>query len=159
MDAAAKKTVLRMFSYGLFAVTARAGEGAHGMLANWITQISFEPPMLALALEHDSHMRQLLDMYGTFAVNVLETGQRELAGQLGKSFARHPDKFQAVDWQPGPITGSPILAAGLGWLECRIIDEQTTGDHILYIAEVVEAGVRREGTPLTLKETGFRYFG
>jgi flavin reductase (DIM6/NTAB) family NADH-FMN oxidoreductase RutF len=159
MDDAAKKTVLRMFTYSLFAITAKDGDGGHGILANWITQISFEPPMLALAIEHDSHVRQLMDMYGAFVVNVLESGQRELAGQLGKRFARHADKFTGIDWRPAPLTGSPILAAGLGWLECRVIDEQTTGDHVLYIAEVVEAGVHREGTPLSLKETGFKYFG
>jgi flavin reductase (DIM6/NTAB) family NADH-FMN oxidoreductase RutF len=159
MDAAAKKTVLRMFTYGLFAVTAKDGAGAHGMVANWITQIAFEPPMLALAVEHDSHMRTLIDMHGAFVVNVLESGQRELAGQLGKTFAKHPDKFKDLAWKPGPVTGSPIVEAGLGWVECRVVEEMTTGDHILYIAEVAEAGVNREGTPLTLKETGFKYFG
>lgn len=160
MDAAAKKTVLRMFTYGLFAVTAKEGEsGGHGILANWIGQISFEPPMLAFACEPDSHLRRLIDMYGTFAVNVLESGQRELAGTLGKSFAKHPGKFADVKWRPGPLTGSPIMEAGLGWLECRVIDERPAGDHILYVAEVVEAGVQREGMPLTLKETGFKYFG
>lgn len=159
MDAAAKKTVLRMFTYGLFAVTAKEETGAHGMLANWITQISFEPPMLALAVEHDSHMHQLIDMHGAFAVNVLESGQRELAGQLGKTFARHPDKFKSVVWRPGPATGSPILEEGLGWVECRVTEESGAGDHILYIAEVVEAGLNREGAPLTLKEAGFKYFG
>ncbi|HKZ70728.1 MAG TPA: flavin reductase family protein [Anaerolineales bacterium] len=159
MDAAAKKTVLRLFTYGLFAVTAKDGAGAHGMLANWITQIAFEPPMLALAVEHDSHMRTLIDMHGAFVVNVLESGQRELAGQLGKTFAKHPDKFKDLSWKPGPVTGSPIMEAGLGWVECRVTEEMTTGDHILYIAEVAEAGVNREGAPLTLKETGFKYFG
>jgi flavin reductase (DIM6/NTAB) family NADH-FMN oxidoreductase RutF len=159
MDAAAKKTVLRLFSYGMFAVTIKDDDQAHGMLANWITQISFEPPMLALAVEHDSHLRTLIDMHGMFAINVLETGQRELAGQLGKSYTKHPDKFKDIAWKPGPATGSPLLEAALGWVECRVTEELITGDHILYISEVVEAGVNREGTPLTLKETGFRYAG
>ncbi len=159
MDTAAKKTVLRLFTYGLFAVTAKDGEGGHGMLANWITQVSFEPPLLALAVEHDSHMQMLIDMHGAFAVNVLESGQRDFAGQLGRTFAKHPDKFKDVAWKPGPVTGSPIMEVGLGWVECRVLEEQITGDHNLYIAEVVEAGVNKEGEPLTLKETGFKYFG
>ncbi len=159
MDTAAKKTVLRMFTYGLFAVTIKDGDSAHGMLANWITQIAFEPPMLALAIEHDSHARQLIDMHGAFAINVLESGQRELAGQLGKTFAKHPDKFKNIAWKPGPADGSPLMEAALGWVECRVTEELPAGDHILYIAEVVGAGVNREGTSLTLKETGFKYFG
>jgi len=159
MDAAAKKSVLRMFTYGLFAVTAKDGEGGHGMLANWLTQASFEPPMLVLAIEHDSHMRLLIDMHGAFAVNVLESGQREFAGQLGRTFVKHPDKFKDVAWKPSPVTGSPIMDAGLGWVECRVTNEEAVGDHILYIAEVVEAGVNRQGEVLTLKEAGFKYSG
>ncbi len=159
MDTDAKKSVLRKFTYGLFAVTAKDAESGHGMVANWLTQISFEPPLLALAVEHDSHMRMLIDMHGAFAVNVLESGQRDLAGQLGRTFAKHPDKFKEVGWKPGPVTGSPVMEAALGWVECRVINEETAGDHILYIAEVVEAGVQRQGTPLTLAEAGFKYSG
>jgi flavin reductase (DIM6/NTAB) family NADH-FMN oxidoreductase RutF len=159
MDAATKKTVLRLFTYGLYAITIKDGEQVHGMIANWLTQVSFEPPMIALAVEHDSHMRTLIDMHGCFAISVLETGQRELAGQLGKSYAKHPDKFKAIDWKPGPVTGSPLLDAGLAWVECRVTQELISGDHILYLSEVVEVGHNREGTPLTLKETGFRYAG
>jgi flavin reductase (DIM6/NTAB) family NADH-FMN oxidoreductase RutF len=51
------------------------------------------------------------------------------------------------------------MEAALGWLECRVTEELTTGDHILYICEVVEAGLNREGTALTLKEAGFKYSG
>ena len=38
MDEAIKKTVLRMFTYGLYAVTAKHGDEMSVMTANWITQ-------------------------------------------------------------------------------------------------------------------------
>jgi hypothetical protein len=90
MDTALKKTVLRLFTYGLYAVTARHGDEVGLMTANWIVQSSFDPPMLALAAEADSRTRRLIEAGGAFAVNVYETGQRELAGQLGRTFAKHP---------------------------------------------------------------------
>ncbi len=158
MDTAAKKSVLRMFSYGLFAVTAKHGEEVSAMTVNWITQASFEPPMLALAVEQDSHSRKVIEASGAFAVNVYETGQRDLAGQLGKTQGKHPAKFNEVPHRAAP-SGLPLLEAALGWVECRVVSSVPSGDHIVFIAEVVEAGVNREGTPLTLKETGFRYFG
>jgi len=158
MDTAAKKSVLRMFSYGLFAVTARRGDEVSAMTVNWITQASFEPPMLALAVEQDSHSRKVIEAGGMFAVNVYESGQRELAGQLGKTWGKHPAKFNEVPQRASP-GGIPLLEAALGWVECRVVSSVPAGDHVLFVAEVVEAGVNREGTPLTLKETGFRYFG
>jgi flavin reductase (DIM6/NTAB) family NADH-FMN oxidoreductase RutF len=33
------------------------------------------------------------------------------------------------------------------------------GDHTIFVGEVIEAGLQREGEPLTLAETGFKYGG
>lgn len=159
MDPKVKKTVLRWFTYGLYAVTARSGDEVGVMTANWLMQSSFEPPLVTLAAEAESHTRGLIEASGAFAVNVFETGQRELAGQLGRTFAKHPGKAGELAWRPGPETGAPLLEAALGWVECRVNASVRSGDHVLYVAEVVEAGVQREGTPLTLAEAGFRYSG
>ncbi len=129
------------------------------MTANWLTQCSFEPPLLALAVEADSHSRQVIEASGAYAINIYETGQRELAGSLGRTFRKHPEKLSEVAWKPGPVTGSPLLDSALGWVECKIISSTPAGDHILFVAEVVEVGLNREGVPLTLKETGFKYAG
>lgn len=159
MDTAAKKSVLRLFTYGLYAVTARHGDEVSAMTVNWITQSSFEPPMLALAVEADSHSRQVIEAAGAFAVNVYETGAREFAGQLGRTFGKHPEKATGLETRPGSATGSPLLANALGWVECKVISSTPSGDHVLLVAEVVEAGLNHDGQPLTLKEAGFRYSG
>ena len=159
MDPAIKKKVLRFFTYGLYAITARHGDEESAMTANWLGQVSFEPPMVALAVENDSHSYQVIQASGVFAINVYESGQRELAGSLGRTYAKHPDKVTQLASQPGPATGSPTLNQALGWVECRVTSSMPAGDHVVYIAEVIEAGLNREGTPLTLQETGFKYFG
>ena len=158
MDNALKKTVLRLFTYGLYAITAKHGDEVSAMTANWIVQSSFEPPMLALAVEADSHSRQVIEASGKFAVNIYETGQRELAGQLGRTWAKRPEKFNSLPTRPSP-SGIPLLESALGWVECKIVGSLPSGDHFVFVAEVVEVGLNREGTPLTLKETGFKYFG
>lgn len=159
MDTATKKTVLRLFTYGLYGITAKHGAEVSAMAANWITQVSFEPPLVMLAVEADSRTRGVIEGSGAFAVNVLETGAREFAGNLGRTSAKHPEKLQGLNTRPGPVTGSPLLEEALAWVECKVISQTPAGDHILFIAEVVELGLNREGTPLTLKETGFKYAG
>ncbi|MBI4772385.1 MAG: flavin reductase family protein [Chloroflexi bacterium] len=159
MDEQTKKTALRMFTYGMYAVTAKhAGEVA-AMTANFLTQSSFTPPMVAVAVEVDSKTHRVIEASGAFAVNVFESGQRELAGQLGRKSRKSPDKFDGVAWTPGPATGAPILEAALGWVECRVTGKVESGDHTIYVAEVVEAGVHREGAPLSMAEAGFRHSG
>jgi len=159
MDEAIKKTVLRMFTYGLYAVTAKHGDEMSVMTANWITQSSFTPPMVALAVESDSHSRRVIEASGAFAINVYEVEQREIAGKLGRTWAKHPEKLEGVAWQPGPVTGSPILEIALGWVECQVVSSLSSGYHIVYVAKVAEVGLNHEGIPLTFKEAGFKYAG
>ena len=158
MDEAAKKTVLRMFSYGLYVVTLNAGGALHGFTANWLTQAAFEPPSLIMAVENDSRSLEMLRANPAFAVNVLESGQRELAGTFGRSSKKIADKMQGIAYHTG-VTGCPLLDAALGSVECEAQILQVCGDHTLVMGRIVEASIQREAEPLTMKETGFRYFG
>jgi flavin reductase (DIM6/NTAB) family NADH-FMN oxidoreductase RutF len=158
MDQAAKKTVLRMFTYGLHAISVREGDRVNAFTANWITQVAFDPPMVALAVENSGASIEPLRASGRFAVSVFGTGQRELAGHFGRPSARIPDKLAGTAWHPSPV-GLPILDEALGWLECSVRGSLPAGDHTVFVAEVVEAGVLREDQPLSMAETGFRYYG
>jgi flavin reductase (DIM6/NTAB) family NADH-FMN oxidoreductase RutF len=158
MDPAIKKKTLRLFTYGLYIVTARTDEDTGAFTANWLVQTSFEPPMIAIAMEQEAHSLSVVRAAGHFAVNVLESGQRDLAGQFGRAHAKVGDKLAGHPCQAGS-TGAPLLEAALGAVECRVVGETPSGDHVLILAEVVDAHFWREGIPLTLAETGFRYFG
>src|SRR5579864_7095320 len=101
MDAATKKQVLRTFTYGLYAVSC-ADEGEVNIFtANWLTQASFEPPLLAISVENDSKSLPMIQRSRKFTVNVLRASQRELAGKLGKSAMQHPDKLVGVEYTAG----------------------------------------------------------
>jgi flavin reductase (DIM6/NTAB) family NADH-FMN oxidoreductase RutF len=159
LDNAVAKKALRLFSYGIYIATTAADDGDTGaMTANWIGQVSFDPRMLSLAVESDAHFLDVIRKSGVFAINVLESGQRDLAGQFGRSTANVGNKLEGYNYAPGS-TGSPLLENALGSVECRVVFEQPAGDHILFLGEVVDAHVNREGEPLTMKEAGFRYSG
>jgi flavin reductase (DIM6/NTAB) family NADH-FMN oxidoreductase RutF len=160
MDIAARKTVLRHFSYGLYVVTVAADGEEHGMTANWVTQAAFEPPMVAVAVENTSQTIEMIRDAHHFALSVLHDGQRELAGRLGRSSGQAPEKLKGVRTKPAPGTGSPVLADCLGWVECRVISALPAGDHTLVLGEVVGAGVENgEAKPLILQAAGFKYSG
>ena len=158
MDPNTRKTALRMFTYGLYVVTAQSGAERGAFLCNWLTQCSFEPPLVLVAVEHDAHSLQVMQAGGRFAVNVLETGQRELAGWFGRHSVKVGDKLVNRELLATP-SGLPLLPEALAWVECEVKAQMPAGDHVLVVGEVSDAGVLREGTPLQLKETGFRYAG
>lgn len=158
MDVDAKRAVLRMFTYGLYALTVPSGDEGHGVTVNWCFQTSFDPPMVAVSVEKASRTIGLLRQSGVFAINIYGSDQRELAGRLGRRFSQHPAKFRGITWAHGR-TGAPILIDALGWLECRVRSEADSGDSVVFVGEVVEAGVQREGDPLTMAAAGFRHAG
>lgn len=159
MDNAAKKTVLRHFPYGLYAVTVGHGGEEHGMTANWLTQAAFEPPMVVVAIENTSRTIGMIRDAHHFAINLFLKGQRDLAGKLGRSSEQAPHKLKGIKTKPAPVSGAPVLTDCLGWVECRVVATLPSGDHTLVLGEIVAAGVEHEGEALTVEETGFKYSG
>ena len=158
MDEAVKKQALRLFTYGLYAVSAAEGGEVNAFTANWLSQASFDPPLLMVSVENDSKSLGMILRSQHFAVNVLESGQRDLAGTLGKTALKVPDKLKGLAYDLGE-TGCPLLQDALAWVECRVNTTAPAGDSTVIIGEVIAVGLRREGTPLTMKEAGFRHAG
>lgn len=160
LDLATKKTVLRQFSYGLYAVTAAHGGERGVFTANWLSQVSFDPPLVAVSVERDSATLALIRASGLFAVCPLADGQRELAGNLGRPKSRIGDKFAAYDLDTiESESGLPVLADALGYVSLSVLSETEAGDSVVLIGEVIEARAFREGEPLTMREAGFRHAG
>ena len=158
MDQHLKKQVLRTFTYGLYAVSC-ANEGEVNIFtANWLTQVSFDPPLLALSIENNSKSLPMILHSRKCTINVLRSGDRELAGKLGKSALQHPDKLDNISFHPG-LNGCPILDDALAWVACDVRNAVEAGDSTVIIAEVIDIGLLAEGLPLTMAEAGFRHAG
>ncbi len=160
MDPQAKKRVLRQLTYGLYAITAEH-EGERGVFtANWLSQASFEPPLMMLSVENDSSTLPLIRGSGIFAICPLASDQRELAGALGRPKARAGDKFATLGLRTiETASGCPALADALGYVVCRVEVEMQAGDSIVFLAQVIEARILSEGDPLTMRDAGFRHAG
>jgi flavin reductase (DIM6/NTAB) family NADH-FMN oxidoreductase RutF len=133
----------------------------HGITANWVSQASFEPPMVVVAVESTSKMIEMIRDAHHFAISVFHEGQRDVAEKLGRGpGAGASPKLKGLKTKPGPVSGAPVLADALGWVECRVVATLPSGDHTLVLGEVVEAGVEHEAArPLTLQDSGLKYTG
>src|SRR5215218_5482270 len=124
MDLGAKKTVLRQFTYGLYAVTATY-DGDRGVFtANWLSQVSFEPPLVALSVELDSSTLALIRASGRFTICPLVEGQKELAGGLGRPRSKSGDKFETMNLAVTTTEqGDLALRDSLGYVTCAVRSE------------------------------------
>jgi flavin reductase (DIM6/NTAB) family NADH-FMN oxidoreductase RutF len=164
MDPNAKKTTLRMIPYGLYVLTA-ANKGGQVAAAtvNWVTQASFEPPLVAIGVKADSHAHALIKESKAFALNVLGKGQQALAFTFFKPAELKGETISGEKFHRG-ATGSPILANAPAFLECTLEAAVEKGDHSVFVGKVVEAGVtktpdgRADDATLWLKELGDKVF-
>jgi flavin reductase (DIM6/NTAB) family NADH-FMN oxidoreductase RutF len=160
MDAQAKKVALRAINYGLFILTAADGDelGAGGV--NWLSQASFAPPLVMVAVRADSNTHALIERAHAFAINVLAEDQLEIAKAFFGTSTIEGDLVNGYQFERGAHTGAPLILDLPYWFETRVTDTVKRGDHTIFVGEVVNAGVRDDSAlPLSLRATGMNYGG
>ncbi len=163
MDADAKKTALRAIPYGLYVLAAETPNGVTAATVNWVTQASFEPPLVAVGVKKDSAGHALIKEAGVFALSVLGKGQQNQAFAFFKPAEREGDKIGGESFRKGS-TGAPILSSAVAAIECELVSTVEEGDHSLFVGRVVDASVdgeitgRPDDATLTLKDLGDKTF-
>ena len=156
-DTNSVRSVLEQFPYGIFILAAHTQEqGVSAIVATWVMQVSFTPPLVAVSLERDGTMLPEIMREGRFSINCVPADGIALAKSIlksGPAFARElADQLFA--------TGSsdvPMLRGAAGVLDCQSRNVHEAGDHVLIIAEVVGGEATRLTEMLDLKRTGWRY--
>lgn len=163
MSEDAMKDVLKMMPYGFYGITSKAEDNVNAMVANWVTQVSFEPRLLAIGLQKTCYTHELIEKGGVFAVNIFRKEDVETIKPFTKSRAKNPDKMNEARFEPAPETGCPILDGAAAYIECRVVRiVDTGGDHDIVVGEVVAAGVYKPGEAsemLSLPDLGWSYAG
>lgn len=151
--------MLRKIPHGLHICGVKEGEEMNGFTVSWVMQSSFEPPLVVNCIKKDSGSHEMLKNTGVFSLSFLENGQKDMAAKFFKPQRRVGDKLEDVDFYEGAETGCPIISDSLGYVECKVVATVEQGDHTVFVAQVIGAGVHREGEPLLLESTGWNYGG
>lgn len=147
LDADLDKALGRI-SGGLYIITAARGDVKSAMLASWVTQASFKPLGLTIAVAKDRAIESLMQVGDRFVLNVLEEGNYQgLMKHFLKRFPPGADRFAGVKTQPAE-NGSPILTDALAYIECRVASRMELSDHWVVYA-TVDAGRVSKSEALT----------
>lgn len=146
--------LLHRLSAGVYVIGAAHGGRRDAFTAAWLTQVSFDPLLVALSVNPSHATYPLLRESGGFTVSVLERGQLELARHFGTRSGREEDKLAGVRWHPAR-GGAPVLEEALAQLECEVVAMHRAGDHQLVVARVVGGRLlRADAEPLRYADTG-----
>ncbi|MBC6433605.1 flavin oxidoreductase [Nostoc sp. HG1] len=120
----------------LCVLTAKEGDRSSAMLASWVSQASFSPPGLTIAVAKERAVETLTHTGNKFVLNILKEGNHlGLMKHFLKPFGPRQDRFADVAAEEAE-NGSPILTNALAYLECSVQNRMESGDHWLVYATV-----------------------
>ena len=153
-----KKTILRKIPNGLFITTAKDGETATGAVISFVTQISIDPPYIALAIRNDSYLYKVAEKSKYLAVHLPSKEQQTLVASFFKIKEQSQDSINGYDFKWSEL-GNPLLDDIPMIIEVKIIDIIDKGDHPIFICEVVSTILRQGVDMLTTADTNWHYGG
>ncbi len=127
-----------------------------GMTAAWVSRISWNPPLVMVAIAPSRHTLKLIRKQGSFALNIVSKALENAAYSVfGMLSGKNVDKFSAakVTVKPAERIKAPVIAEAPVVIECEKIDEVKAGDHIMIIGEVVNAYINSDDTPLVFYQS------
>ena len=129
------RETLRLFASGVTIVTSRRGQRTHGLTVSAFSSVSADPPLVGVFVDRAHTLNELLEgPEGVFAVSFLAAEHEALSDRF--AFVTEEDRFLAGEWREA-VTGAPILADALAWLDCRLEVRRDVGSHVLFIGRVV----------------------
>lgn len=160
MNLELKKQVLRKMTYGMWVLAAGEGEDLEASSVTWVSQVSFTPPMVAVAIKTESHLTEVASRYRAFTLHLLSKAQQDVAGAFIKPTVIADGKIGGHAFRRAPVTGAPLLDGFAAWLEARVVGAHPHGDHTLFVAEVVGVDATDANVePFTLAQAGWSYGG
>ncbi len=149
--------VLGRVTSGIYILTLGEGDKATGMLASWVMQAGFEPPMVTVAVRQGRFVAEQLESGEPFVLNVAGEPQKHWLKHFGKGFEPGEPAFAGLDIRPA-ANGAPVLSEALGYLECEPTSHVDSGEHRIFLAKVTAGALTRDASPMVhIRKTGAHY--
>lgn len=146
--------LFRTISSGVYVIGVTDGRNQDAFTASSISHVSYQPLMLAVAVDPEHAAYSLLLAGRTWTASVLDQTQLDLAARFGTPPTSGFDKMRGIDWEYGTL-GAPYLSSAVAYFDCRLAAECPAGDHKIIVGRVIGGRIlSAEGAPLLYRDTG-----
>ena len=122
-----------------FLITSGTMEKPNVMTADWVTPLSFDPPMAGVAIAHKRYTKKLIDEYQEFVIAVPTIELLKdvwIAGTVSGAKVNKAEKL-SITFIPSKKVKAPSIKECQANLECKVVKAVETGDHVFYVGEIV----------------------
>ncbi len=137
----------------------------------WKMNTSITPPMMAISVAPARFTHDLIAGSGEFVLAWPGEDLAEATYVCGTRSGRDMDKFAQMKLTalPAQVVKAPLIAECAANLECRVAGRLTSGDHTIFVGEIVAAWVhespgrllcsigRESGYEFLLQKGGYRF--
>jgi flavin reductase (DIM6/NTAB) family NADH-FMN oxidoreductase RutF len=142
-------------------VGAASGDEWNGMTASWVTQVAMEPVLVAVSVDRRAVTHRLITEGRAFTINLWSREDTRPLVSFSKPARREGSTLNGRKARTG-VTGAPIFAEAIAYLDCRLWSAVDCGTHTLFLGEVVDCGFQGGGedAPVArMEDTRMRYGG
>jgi flavin reductase (DIM6/NTAB) family NADH-FMN oxidoreductase RutF len=158
-----RRRVLWTMPSGLYVVGSTDGADRRNLMTlNWAMQLSFEPKLLGISVDREAYTHELIEAGGVFSLCIVDREDRAIVRKFSKPVE--------VDLEASTLggfavhtrtTGAPVLDQAAAFLDCIVRDRVATGDHTLFVGEIVDCGFQKDEATavLRMEDTRMNYGG
>ena len=141
---------MQKLGYGLYIVCSKKEDKYNGQIANTIFQVCSEPPVIAVAINRQNLTHEFIAQSKVFTGSILsQDAPLSFIGNFGFKSGRQVDKFENVHYKLGETLVPIVLDHTLAYLEAKVFNQLEVGTHTIFLGEIVEGEVVKEGDPMT----------
>jgi flavin reductase (DIM6/NTAB) family NADH-FMN oxidoreductase RutF len=143
--------------YGIYVLATGHGSRPQAMVVSWVSQASYSPPLLMVALRHNRPAVSAIQKQGFFSLSLLRAERVAWVNRFQDPLPGSEAPLFFAETQVG-ARKFYRLEDSLAWWGCQVISKAEPGDHLLFFAEVLTASAE-EGAPLITSNCGKTYIG
>jgi len=155
------KSGLLSLSYGLYVVTVTDGIRKNAMVASWVSQVSFSPPRIMVAIKKVRFAHKILtaaaekDAVG-FGLMVVKKGNEN---ELSRIKVENQDVIFSENNVTTGKSGALLFTDYLCAFDLKLVETLDAGDHTIFIGEVLDVLITDDGKPSNTSDYHKVYIG
>lgn len=134
-----KESIYRKFPEWIVLISTRDQHGRHNIMpAGWSMFTSHDPPLYAISVGLTRYTHDVIHETGEFVIGYPAEGMGADIRHTGTHSG--PDKLDATAFEltPASVVKPYLMKGCLANLECKLHSSLVTGDHTIFVGEIVK---------------------
>ncbi|MFC1627052.1 flavin reductase family protein [Patescibacteria group bacterium] len=130
----------------VFVISVDSSGCPSGMVAGYNMKCSTTPPLFAVSLWKEGYTHKLIQQSKEFVVAVPNKELEKEVNYFGSTHGNEVDKFAetGIETAKAKLVKPPLIKNATINFECKLFKEVDSGDHIMFIGEIVASYINKD---------------